>query len=86
LLYQSTSVAPLVVIPGHDLGQVFPEDHGKLQIDYGGMFIAPEVRGNEPFLLAGHDPLQGLPRRHDEDLAEVIRCGLSLQLRREVHD
>ena len=46
----AAAVAPLVVIPGHYLGEVVAEQHGACRINDCGARVATEVRGDEWFI------------------------------------
>ena len=46
----AAAVAPLVVIPGHHLGEVVAEQHGAGRVNDCGARVATEVRGDEWFI------------------------------------
>ena len=46
----AAAVTPLVVIPGHYLGEVVAEQHGACRINDCGARVATEVRGDEWFI------------------------------------
>ena len=46
----AAAVTPLVVIPGHNLGEVVAEQHGARRVNDCGARVAAEVRGDEWFI------------------------------------
>jgi hypothetical protein len=46
----AAAVTPLVVIPGHNLGEVVAEQHGARRVNDCGAGVAAEVRGDEWFI------------------------------------
>ena len=46
----AAAVTPLVVIPGHNLGEVVAEQHGAGRVNDCGAGVATEVRGDEWFI------------------------------------
>ena len=46
----AAAVTPLVVVPGHNLGEVVAEQHGACGINDCGARVATEVRGDEWFI------------------------------------
>ena len=46
----AAAVTPLVVVPGHNLGEVVAEQHGARRVNDCGARVAAEVRGDEWFI------------------------------------
>ena len=46
----TAAITPLVVIPGHNLGEVVAEQHGARRVNDCGARVAAEVRGDEWFI------------------------------------
>mmetsp|Transcript_11270 Transcript_11270/g.26723 ORF Transcript_11270/g.26723 Transcript_11270/m.26723 type:complete len:421 (-) Transcript_11270:32-1294(-) len=85
-VHHALRVAPLVVVPGHDLDHVVTHDHREGSVDGGGDVGAAEVDADEGLLLNREDALEGALRGLLEGIVHLLGEGLLLGLDDEVHD
>ena len=59
----SSRVAPLVIVPGHQLNEVIVQRNARFDVDYGGVVIAVQVGRDNVVMGDGQNACSGLVTR-----------------------
>src|SRR5688572_11989332 len=87
LTHHLIRVAPLVVVPAHDLDQITVDDTGEVEVDDGRPWIADDVGRNQRIMRDPQHPGVALRFRFfSEDLVYFVDRGLAGGKEREVGD
>uniref|UniRef100_A0A7C8YS71 Uncharacterized protein n=1 Tax=Opuntia streptacantha TaxID=393608 RepID=A0A7C8YS71_OPUST len=73
-VHHPLAVAPLIVIPSHDLDHIITHDHGERRVNGRGDIGAPEIHRHKRDITHIQDALQWTLSRFSEGFVHILSC------------